>query len=202
MNKPYVCTYLFDLKFTDLTDPWAQFQGTVAKRDDTLKLMQTINTALGDDALKDNDLVAAFDKWWDELNTELTKVPAYKWESKPQRDQQDMVEEILALVREVRRSVAVLSASVSVPRTGFASLLGGGPSDVGGGTAAFRPQDLLRTLVSQPTPEGDLERTLEKYRESEPIASALLQLTKAIEKRVKAEHTQEPSPGERGEAAT
>jgi hypothetical protein len=46
-----VWTYLYDLGYTDVKDPLSQFQHTVATKEDTRKLIASINAAYGEGAL-------------------------------------------------------------------------------------------------------------------------------------------------------
>lgn len=206
LDKPFVCTFLFDLKPTDVREPLAQFQATRAEKADTLKLMLTLDRALGDDALGEARLTTAFEQWWPRFETALGKIPAVQEKPAPPRPAAEMLEELLALVREQTRSIDSLSAAVYGPRAGLQSLLAGPRSEVGGGTAGFRLQDVMRTLVNQPGVEGDLARALEQYRESEPIAAALSRVKKELERRKQLQQEgadiQKASPGEGGDATT
>ena len=98
----HVCTYLFDLKTTDVKDPLAQFQLTIADRSDTKKLLETINKRLGDDALGVAHLYKLFDNWWHELETDLAAIPKLPTMSnEPVRSDREVQEEILSTVRQI-----------------------------------------------------------------------------------------------------
>jgi hypothetical protein len=63
----HVCTFLLDLTPADVEPPLAQFQHTVFKKEEVLKLMQTINQlvgANGERALTEQQLGKVFEKFW------------------------------------------------------------------------------------------------------------------------------------------
>lgn len=102
VEESFVCTYLIGLTHGDVTEPLSQFQATIAnKKEDTRKLLMTINQALKENALKEDQLNKAFEKWWPDLEEKLKSKPFPKPESK--RDTRELLEEILSIVRELAR---------------------------------------------------------------------------------------------------
>lgn len=101
-EQRYVWTFLYDLKPANISWPLAQFQHTQANRNDTKKLIETMNNALGDKGLSSDTLNKSFEKWWGELESQLNQLPAVEGGVKNERDERDILEEILALVREPR----------------------------------------------------------------------------------------------------
>jgi hypothetical protein len=97
-----VCTYLFDLQPTDVPPPLAQFNHTKSGKDDTRKLIITINKALSSPIKNERTLDKAFETYWPELQDRLVAVPKPTEEQVP-RDEGEMVREILELVRELAR---------------------------------------------------------------------------------------------------
>jgi hypothetical protein len=63
-----VCTYLFNLEPSDIKDPLAQFQSTKAQKEDTWKLIQSINNIQRDIALPKDVLSDVFNAMWPKLN--------------------------------------------------------------------------------------------------------------------------------------
>ncbi len=102
----YVCTYLLDLSSADVKDPLAQFQATVAEKDDTLKLLKTINGALENSALNEQDLAEIFEVWWPRLSDKLNDIPEPRGEPEPDRSDSDKIDEILNLTRGIVREKA------------------------------------------------------------------------------------------------
>jgi hypothetical protein len=96
-----VAPFLFRLEPADLpSGPLSQFQSTVVDRDDVLRLVKALNEQGGAQALEDARLETAFDKWWPELEAELSQIPAEKSVGKPKhRPTEDVLNEVLELVR-------------------------------------------------------------------------------------------------------
>jgi hypothetical protein len=99
--KSKVCTYLYDLKPTDVKAPLSQFNHSQADGEGTKKILRSINTALGDKALLDDSrLNAAFDTWWETLSKKIKAVAEIPEAVPPaERSEKEMIEEILELVR-------------------------------------------------------------------------------------------------------
>jgi hypothetical protein len=104
VDKTMVCPYLFQIRPSDLKGPLVQFQATEANREDSLKLLTTLNSGLGAKALSEGNLIKAFEKWWGELEAKLEGIPKPANTIVSNRSSQDMVEEILALTREQSRA--------------------------------------------------------------------------------------------------
>lgn len=110
IQKTLVCPLLIDLEPTEVEGPLAQFQATRVVKSDVLKLLKTLNTALGDDALSDAHIDEVFEVWWPKLDSQLKELPAEDSEIRPPRTDRDVLEEILGFVRNQSRSaVAVLT---------------------------------------------------------------------------------------------
>ena len=105
LEETYVCPYLFDVEPTNIKGPIAQFQMTKADKEDTRRLIHTINRALPKDNIPEEKLNAAFDKWWPDLEASLKKVPEIKEEPESQRPDREILEEILELAREQTRLI-------------------------------------------------------------------------------------------------
>lgn len=101
--QSFVCPLLIDLKPSDVVWPLAQFQATTLEKGDVLKLLKTLKLAAKGDALSEAHLEKAFDRWWPDLETIFTNLPAGKVAPKPERSEKAILEEILELVREQSR---------------------------------------------------------------------------------------------------
>jgi TIR domain len=97
----HVCTYLIGLSYATVTGPLQEFQHTVATKDDTYRLVQTINAAMADGQVRltDTDLKRAFERCWPELDRRLATLPGPQEPIPPPRKAEDMVQELLELVR-------------------------------------------------------------------------------------------------------
>jgi hypothetical protein len=102
----FVCPLLIGLEPSDIKGPLAQFQATRATKDELLKLVKTLNRALEDAALSDSQIEDAFGALWPKLETALNNLPPDEPRAKPQREERDILEEILDLVRNQSRSAA------------------------------------------------------------------------------------------------
>lgn len=103
LDKTYLCPYLFQVEPTDIKGPLIQFQATKANKDDTKKLIHTINQALGDIKISKEKLDEAFEVWWPKFEKSLKDILATKAKQIPKRDERDMIEEVLELVRGLTR---------------------------------------------------------------------------------------------------
>jgi hypothetical protein len=118
LENTYVCPYVFELKPADISGPLAQFQLTRAEKEDTRKLVYTINEALKDEALPESQLDKYFDRWWPDLEEQLKGIPRTPGASEPQRSERDILEEILESVRGLKR---VYSPALAEERLQFTS---------------------------------------------------------------------------------
>jgi hypothetical protein len=103
----YVCTFLLDLKPTDIEEPLASFQHTIFEKDDIRKLIDTINKAVensGERSLSENHLNIIFETFWPELKEELKNIVEKEAEvDQPIREEREILEEILAIVRALEK---------------------------------------------------------------------------------------------------
>lgn len=102
LEDTYVCPYLFRLFPSSVEWPLAQFQLSQADKDDTRKLVATINTAVGESQLSERHLDEAFEKWWPDLEKTLSGIPQKTTHSK-QRSDREILEEVLNIVRQLSR---------------------------------------------------------------------------------------------------
>ena len=116
LDKSRVCTYLLDLDPTDLRWPLADFQATRANKEETKKLLITINKALGVQSLPVERLEKTFDRWWPELEAQITKLPPPGNAAKNRRSDRELLQEILELLRD-RRIDERAQESAAVLRT-------------------------------------------------------------------------------------
>lgn len=96
-----VCPILFNFSPSELNGPLSQFQATKLEQGDMLKLLQTINRALGSDALSDNQLEESFSLWWPKLEEEISSIPPLSKKSTKKKSERDILEDILKVVRRL-----------------------------------------------------------------------------------------------------
>jgi hypothetical protein len=108
LNKSKVCPFLIKLSHSDVVGPLVQFQACTPKKDDLLKLIHTINQALGDDKIEDDKLKRSFDRWWPEFEERYFEVSEnISIEPQTSRSNKEMIEEILQLCRGISQSVQI-----------------------------------------------------------------------------------------------
>lgn len=111
IEKTYVCPYLFQVEPVDIKGPLVPFQCTKATKNDTQKLIHTINQALGDAAISENRLDEAFEIWWPKFEQSLKNIPDIESKHESKRSEREILEEMLELIREQKfyRRTTVIS---------------------------------------------------------------------------------------------
>lgn len=112
LSETFVCPYLIDLEPNEIpAGPLTQFQAKRANPTETLELMQSINKALKDGGLQDENLRRSFERWWGDLESAVKKLPDEDGGLPVARSVPEMVEEILSISRSLARSVQQLQDS-------------------------------------------------------------------------------------------
>lgn len=105
-QKARVAPLLIDTTPTSIKPPLSQFQLTdINSREDFYKLLLSINSCLGEEALAQETLQEIFNNWWNSFHQKvkaaIAKIP--KKEAKTvTRSERDLLEEILGIVRSLR----------------------------------------------------------------------------------------------------
>ena len=103
LKNTFVCPFLIGLEPSDIKPPLAQFQATRAEKNDVLKLLKTLNSALDDTALPETHVDEAFEVWWPKLDLQLKNLPVEEAHVVPHRSERDLLEGVLSLVRNQNR---------------------------------------------------------------------------------------------------
>jgi CRISPR/Cas system CSM-associated protein Csm2 small subunit len=101
------CPLLVGVTSAAVTGPLAQLQGTVFEKTDFKKLMARLNSQLADRALEQSVLNRTFEKWWPELEQAVSQISTTAAASGPKpkvRDSRELLEEVLATVRQLHRA--------------------------------------------------------------------------------------------------
>jgi len=101
IDRTRLCTYLLGtLRPQDVSPPLSMFQATRAEKDETRKLVHTINRALHDDPIPEPRFNALFDAmWpWPQLDATLGAIPLVE-PVEAKRTVEDMILEILEATR-------------------------------------------------------------------------------------------------------
>lgn len=102
IDKSKVCPLLFgEMQPAQVTGPLVQFQSAIFSKKEIERVVKAMNTELGDSGLPPTNLAKVFDKWWPDLEGEVSKALENSRTHKAhKRDPQDMLEEILGLLRQ------------------------------------------------------------------------------------------------------
>lgn len=126
LDRTFVCPCLFDLDPSSLTGPLVQFQATKFNKMDMRKLLHTMNRAQASEALNEDIINRAFERWWPELEKSLENIPDKEVEKKV-RSEREILEEILELVRSQTRKqkkiTPIFSFEKECPKCGAQMLL-------------------------------------------------------------------------------
>lgn len=98
-----VSPYLYGLEPSAVTGPLARFQLTRAEREDTRKLLHTLNSALEGLGLEVSRLDSAFSQWWPELERTLQRIPNDANVEEVRRSDREILEELLGITRMMSR---------------------------------------------------------------------------------------------------
>ncbi len=75
VDKSKVSPFLFRMNPSDVNGPLLQYQSTRHEKDDIYKLMMSINTSCGEQALDNERLSKIFEVWWPNLEQNLKDIP-------------------------------------------------------------------------------------------------------------------------------
>lgn len=141
VGKARVVPLVLGLSPSELKPPLSNFNAANVTKDDTLKLVRSVNEGLKDKQLGDTQLARVFEKWWPDLEAklkqaedELATVRAGRAASAPAaRSVEDMLGELLELTRSIAQR----------------SDVGGGlPNYDGGGRGELESNTLAGLLAS------------------------------------------------------
>ncbi|MBB6112530.1 TIR domain-containing protein [Mucilaginibacter lappiensis] len=102
------CTFLFDVKERDVTNPLSSFQNTKFDKEDVFRLISDINIMLSqaeEANLSESPLRKNFDLHWPSLETDLKATPAVET-NVPERTDEDILGEILQAVRGLQKTIS------------------------------------------------------------------------------------------------
>jgi hypothetical protein len=106
-----VCTFLINLKASDIDNPLAQFNHTTPDAESMKGLLTTINKELGDKALDDRILDQVFTTYWpifEQQFNEVIKTEPTESSESPSRSKDDILEEILYTTRTMDKRIRSL----------------------------------------------------------------------------------------------
>lgn len=116
LDTSRVCPILFaGLETTDLKGPLVQFQAAKFNKEEIRKMLTMVNKELGENALDNKVLDSVFEKWWPDLEQKVESLLSKAPESTPKavRNDRELLEEILAITREMNPNVRALASQLS-----------------------------------------------------------------------------------------
>lgn len=112
LSSSRVCTFLIDLKSTDLVDPLAQFNHTFPNKESMWGLVRTLNASADQAALDERVLQQVFETYWPQFEKAFDAALARHSEhpkTKP-RAESDVLDEILSNTRALNHRIRALEA--------------------------------------------------------------------------------------------
>lgn len=103
IGQTMVCPLLYDLEPAQMTGPLSQFQAKALDQANVFSMLNTLNASMPAGKLTLELLERAFNRCWPELEVKLNGVPDNDAAHKPKRKSDDMLEEILTIVRDEQR---------------------------------------------------------------------------------------------------
>ncbi len=177
LSSARVCTFLIDLEPTDVGNPLAQFNHTMPTKDGLYELVRTLNSSLGEHALREKVLEQVFDTYWpqfeDGFKRALEENPA--GEHTPSRSEESMLSEVLRTTRSLDRRVRSIERSSDVVNT-----------DRERGRHLISPKKLrqeIRNLLEQGLPPEVIEDILDSRAPPEVVRNFTKELSSEIEER-------------------
>lgn len=124
LSSNRVCTFLINLKPSDLEGPLSQFNHTLPDADGMKSLLITINKELGESALEDSILEQIFDVYWPTFEEKFKKLEDSEPRenaNKPPRSDGDILEEILYTTRTMNKRIRSLERNDRNKRFAFSN---------------------------------------------------------------------------------
>src|SRR5262244_297309 len=114
LDRTFVCPYLLGPWPADLEGPLAQFQATRANKEDTRRLVASINSALSDGlGLTETKLQEAFELWWPKLESVLNEIDPFEDPPPKRRSPDSILEELVELVRGLDAQIQVTQSLIT-----------------------------------------------------------------------------------------
>ncbi|WP_342781446.1 hypothetical protein [Streptomyces cadmiisoli] len=117
LGENSVAPFLLDMQIKELSGPLTQFQATdSSNKEDVWAMIKSINEKC-EVTLEQEMLRTTFDRFWQDLESDLTEIRDNHPQSDvPERDTQDILNELVGLVREQNSRISVLENAVRKDR--------------------------------------------------------------------------------------
>lgn len=152
VSESFVCPYLIDMQVEDIPSgqPLTKFQAKKADKKGTLAILEQLNVSLKkEDRLDKGLLERSFERCWPDLAKAIGAMPKSSAPKAPERNERDILSEILELVRELHRKQPPVSYLGP-------SLISGLNLDYGPGNEVFPPWPTSKgsILLAGPSVQG------------------------------------------------
>lgn len=115
-----VCTLLIDLKPTDVENPLAQFNHTLAYEKESMwELIKTINKELKDKSLPGQTLATVFETYWPQFTQQYKEIVKTESPKLNKRSSDDLMTEILSTIRGIDKQLRQVEQENQCIREGF-----------------------------------------------------------------------------------
>jgi len=106
-KKSRIIPILFGPRTTDIKAPLSQFQCAVFEKVEIEKVIESINKALGENALELGVLEKVYEKWWPDLKSQVADVMKNEEheEESELRSNREILEEVLSLTRSINEDI-------------------------------------------------------------------------------------------------
>jgi TIR domain len=118
-----VCPLLFKTTRAEITGPLAQLQSIEFERSEFFRLMSEVNEQLGEKRISESLLQKCFDRVWDDLKEDASKIKQPSAALPTKRTPESMIEEILTIVRSIQHAYQAEKDSVNLSSERIAEIL-------------------------------------------------------------------------------
>ncbi|MFJ3621712.1 hypothetical protein ACIPSH_26680 [Streptomyces iakyrus] len=117
LGESSVAPFLLDMPIKELSGPLTQFQATdSSNKEDVWSMVKSINEKC-EVTLDQGMLRTTFDRFWEDLNSDLREIREHHPQNDvPERDTQDILNELVGLVREQNSRIGTLEKVVRTDR--------------------------------------------------------------------------------------
>jgi hypothetical protein len=170
LNSSRVCTLLVDLEPSDIKDPLAQFNHTLPTKEGIFNLVITLNTYLGEKALKEKVLSQVFETYWPEFERQLKQILSENpnEEEEEMRSEDDILRELLSLTRNLDKRIRNLEYENKDKKDSSNYTVGKrSPKRI-------NPRDFIRQSIVNNVPEPNIiDNLITRYEMSKSEANVL-----------------------------
>lgn len=120
VEKARICPYLFDMGTSDLEFPLQAFNASLANRDGTFDIIESINNGLKGRKRSESELAKSFERWWPDFDAELQRAKKVDVQHPDRRSDRSMLHELVDLARVTAQNTSRLPPSDYRLPPGFA----------------------------------------------------------------------------------